>query len=81
MLDTLIQITGILGAIILLYAYAMISRGKLTYTSPVYHVCNLIGALLVGINTAYTAALGALLLNVIWMGISIRHLLKPADAD
>ncbi len=79
MLDTLIQITGMLGAVLLLYAYAMISKGKLSNTSPAYHTYNLIGALLVGVNTAYTVAIGALLLNVVWMGISIRHLLKPAD--
>ena len=79
MLDTLIQITGMLGAVLLLYAYAMISKGKLSNTSSAYHTYNLIGALLVGVNTAYTVAIGALLLNVVWMGISIRHLLKPAD--
>ncbi len=70
------QIAGIMGAIILLYAYAMISKGRFTNTSPVYHTYNLIGAFLVGINTIYMGALGALMLNIAWMIIAIWHLIK-----
>ena len=70
------QITGIIGAITLLYAYAMISKGTLTNTSTTYHIYNLMGAFLVGINTIYMGALGALMLNVAWMIIAIWHLIK-----
>ncbi len=70
------QIAGIIGAITLLYAYAMISKGKFTNTSLIYHIYNLIGALLVGINTVYMGALGATLLNVAWMVIAIWHIIK-----
>jgi len=75
------QIAGILGAVTLLYAYAMISKGRFMSTSPVYHTCNLIGAFLVGINTIYMGALGALMLNVAWMIIAIWHLIKSTSPD
>jgi len=70
------QIAGIIGAITLLYAYAMISKGKLTNTSSTYHIYNLMGAFLVGLNTIYMGALGALMLNVAWMIIATWHLIK-----
>jgi len=70
------QIIGIIGAITLLYAYAMISKGKLTNTSPVYHIYNLTGAFLVSINASHMEALGALILNVAWMIIALWHLIK-----
>jgi uncharacterized membrane protein YfcA len=70
------QIAGIFGAVTLLYAYAMISKGKLTHTTPAYHVYNLAGAFLVGINTIYMGALGALMLNIAWMIIASWHLIK-----
>jgi len=72
------QIVGIAGAITLLYAYAMISKGKLTNTSPAYHIYNLTGAFLVGLNTIYMGALGALMLNVAWMIIALWHLIKSS---
>jgi len=75
-LETVIQITGMLGAALLLYAYAMISKGRLSNSSFSYHTYNFIGAFLVGINTAYMEAIGALILNVAWMFIAIWHLLK-----
>ncbi len=68
------QIAGIIGAITLLYAYAMISKGKFTNTSLTYHIYNFIGAVLVGINTIYMGALGATLLNVAWMIIAAWHI-------
>ncbi len=70
------QISGIVGAITLLYAYAMISKGKLTNTSAAYHAYNLAGAFLVGINTLFMGAIGALMLNIAWMIIAIWHLKK-----
>lgn len=75
------QIAGIMGAVTLLYAYAMISKGKLTNTSPAYHTYNLMGAFLVGINTIYMGALGALMLNVAWMIIALWHLIKSARGN
>ncbi|VAX05599.1 hypothetical protein MNBD_GAMMA26-1631 [hydrothermal vent metagenome] len=77
-LETTLQITGMLGAAMLLYAYAMISKGRLSNSSLSYHIYNLIGAFLVGLNTAYMAAIGALILNVAWMFIAIWHLVKIA---
>ncbi|MCF6353596.1 MAG: hypothetical protein L3J26_00595 [Candidatus Polarisedimenticolaceae bacterium] len=70
------QIAGIVGAITLLYAYAMISKGKLTNTSAAYHIYNLAGAFLVGINTLFMGAIGALMLNIAWMIIAVWHLKK-----
>ncbi len=73
------QIAGIAGAIILLYAYAMISKGRFTNTSAAYHTYNLAGAFLVGINTLLMGAMGALMLNVAWMAIAVWHLKKSAQ--
>ncbi len=68
------QIAGIAGAITLLYAYAMISKGRFTNTSAAYHICNLAGAFLVGLNTLFMGAVGALILNIAWMAIAAWHL-------
>ena len=75
-IESISQIAGIVGAVTLLYAYAMISKGKFTNRSSAYHICNLAGAFLVGVNTLFMGAIGALMLNVAWMFIAIWHLKK-----
>ena len=75
-MDMFIQAVGIVGGLMILTAYAMISKGAWNNTSVVYHTVNLAGAGLVAVNTIYNEAYGASFLNLAWCVISTYHLSK-----
>lgn len=70
------QIAGIIGAALLLLAYFYNNTKRWTSETPVYHLTNLFGALLICINTYYFKVYGPLILNFFWAMIAlngIRH--------
>ncbi|MFC4532325.1 CBU_0592 family membrane protein [Sphaerisporangium dianthi] len=67
----LIDILGMLGAGVLLYAYAMLSMRKMSGDSLAYQLLNLGGAIALMINSAAHLAWPSALLNLVWCGIGI----------
>ncbi|WP_248959523.1 CBU_0592 family membrane protein [Sphaerisporangium perillae] len=74
----LIDILGMLGAGVLLYAYAMLSTRRMSGDSLAYQLLNLGGAIALMINSACHLAWPSAVLNLIWCGIGILALWRLA---
>ena len=62
---------GWAGAAALLAAYAMVSSKKLEGDSTAYQFLNIIGSLLLAVNTISYGAYPSSFVNMIWIGIAI----------
>jgi hypothetical protein len=62
---------GWTGAAILLFAYAMVSFKKLAGDSTAYQLLNIVGSVLLAVNTTAYRAYPSSFVNVIWIGIAI----------
>lgn len=71
---TIPDIIGWVGALSVLYAYFMVSTGKLKGDSMHFQAANILGALALAINTYYNHAYPSTVVNIIWIGIAIFSL-------
>lgn len=62
----IIEITGWLGASCLLLAYFLIVTERIKHTNFYYIFLNIIGALLLTINTYYHKAYPSVVTNLVW---------------
>lgn len=76
MSNTLIQIIGWVGTILVVVAYILVSQKKLNSESRVYQLMNLFGAFFIGVNVWYQKAWPSLGLQVVWGGVAIFELIK-----
>ena len=67
--EVAIEIVGWGGATLILFAYLLLSAGKLTGQSPLYQWMNVVGAAGFVANGWWHGALPSAVLNVIWMMI------------
>ncbi len=67
----LIEIVGWVGAILLLLAYFLLIHKNLTSRSKLYQWMNIIGSLMLGINTLLIKAYPSFLTNIIWFFIGL----------
>ncbi len=74
--DLLIDILGWIGAIALLVAYALISAKRVEGDSTGYQLLNLVGSILLILNTLYYGAYPSSFLNLFWMGVALYALRK-----
>ncbi len=74
--DVLINILGWIGAIALLVAYALISARRVEGDSTGYQLLNLVGSILLMLNTLYYEAYPSSFLNLVWMGVALYALRK-----
>jgi hypothetical protein len=73
-LNILIDILGWVGAVALLVAYALISRGRFSGHSVPYQVLNVVGSVGLIVNTIYYGAYPSTFVNVVWIAIAILTL-------
>lgn len=71
---TLPDIIGWLGALSVLYAYFMVSTGRLKGNSLHFQAANIAGAVCLAINTFYNHAYPSTVVNIIWIGIALYSL-------
>jgi hypothetical protein len=69
-----IDILGWLGALVLVAAYSLISYGSVDGRSPIYQTLNVIGSILLTVNTAWHRAWPSSAVNLVWVGIAIGAL-------
>ncbi len=69
-----IDIAGWIGAVVYLIAYALVSSQKTEGNSISYQVLNLIGGILLIINSTYYKAFPSVGVNIVWIGIAIYTL-------
>jgi len=72
----LIDFIGWLGAGLILGAYYLISAKKASGDSYLYQLINLIGAIALIINAYYKGAIPFVALNIVWVAIAIKSLIK-----
>ena len=81
-LKLIVDLLGWTGAVALLSAYGLISAKKVDGHSPLYQVLNIIGSVLLIVNSTYYRAFPSAFVNVVWLGIagytifSIRNTIK-----
>ncbi len=71
-----IDVVGWAGAALLLVAYGLVSARKVTGGSTAYQLLNLVGSILLMVNTAYYSAYPSTFVNVIWLLIATGALWK-----
>jgi hypothetical protein len=74
--STIIDLTGWVGAVLLLLAYALVSSRKLAGDSVRFQLLNLSGGLLLAANSAYHGALPSVAVNAVWIVIGVVALLR-----
>lgn len=67
----LIEIVGWVGAFLLLFAYFLLIHKNLSSRSKLYQWMNIIGSLMLGINTFLVKAYPSFLTNIIWFFIGL----------
>jgi hypothetical protein len=75
-METLIEILGWIGTILILLAYFLVSNKKVSGDSTVYQLMNLLGVIGVGVNVFHQRAWPAVALQVVWGIIAIFALIK-----
>lgn len=74
---TIIDIIGWIASVLIVGAYFLNIRGKLSSQSKWYILANLVGGLFFIVNTIYLKAYPSALVNVIWVIIAVVALVKP----
>lgn len=69
MTGDIIEVVGWAGAVILLVAYALLTRGTIAVDSGRYVGLNLVGSGALLLNGAYHAAWPSAVLNLLWLAI------------
>ena len=75
---TFIDLVGVFGSFVIAGAYLAVSRAWVTAERPAFHVLNLSGALMILISLWYRPNAGAIMIEVLWIGIALLSLLRWA---
>lgn len=76
MTQTLINLIGWAGVALLLFAYWLVSTKRVQGDSTQYQALNIIGALLLILNSYYFSAYPSVGVNIAWVGIAVFTLTK-----
>ena len=64
-----VEVAGVVGGLLILAAYGLLTAGKLTAKNPAYQWMNVVGAAGFVVNSGWHSAWPSAVLNVIWIGI------------
>ncbi|MEM7103969.1 MAG: hypothetical protein AAF502_12605 [Bacteroidota bacterium] len=71
-----VDVIGWAGSAMLIIAYWLVSKGKISAQSFIYQFLNAFGSLLLVVNTFYYGAYPSSLVNIIWVFIGIFYIAK-----
>jgi hypothetical protein len=71
-----IEIIGWIASVLIVGAYYLNIKGRLTAGAPAYIWSNLIGGLFFIVNTAWHGAYPSAVVNVVWVFIALAALFK-----
>lgn len=80
-MNYLVEIIGWIGAVLITGAYFLNINGKLSSSSPVYIISNLLGGVFFTINTLVHHAYPSMIVNIIWVFIAVGALLKKKKQE
>lgn len=72
----LIEILGWIGSICIILAYMLNLNKKLTVDSLAYYVLNIVGSVLLIVNTAWHRAYPSMAINIVWVIIPVVTIVK-----
>ncbi|RKX33028.1 MAG: hypothetical protein DRP71_11150 [Verrucomicrobia bacterium] len=72
--QVIVEGLGWIGAAAVVIAYYFVSHQKWTGGSLKYHLCNVGGSVLVGLNALYHHALPSMVINIVWLIIGLNAL-------
>ncbi|HZV07245.1 MAG TPA: hypothetical protein VE999_19335 [Gemmataceae bacterium] len=76
----MVDLIGWSGAILLLIAYALVSVKYVGGTSVGYQLLNIVGAVLLIVNSSYYGAYPSAILNLIWAAIAFIAIIRKRKA-
>jgi hypothetical protein len=74
--NLLIEITGWIGSVLIVGAFALNSLDKIKSNSFLYQLANLVGGICFIINTLHHKAYPSAFVNVVWAFIAIFSIIK-----
>jgi hypothetical protein len=74
--ETLIDILGWIGSVLIVGAYGLNISGKVKHDNLYYLWANLVGSFFFIINTYHHNAIPSAVVNVIWVGIALWGIFK-----
>lgn len=77
--QTIFEIIGWVGALLLLAGYFLFSLGKFNAKLWAYHVFNFVSSFLLLINAIYTGSGPFMLVNSVWCIIAIVSIIKERE--
>ena len=75
---TIIDWIGVLGSLLIAGAYLAVSRAWVRADRPAFHLLNFVGAAMILLSLWYRPNAGAILIEVLWVGIAISALINWA---
>lgn len=74
-MNVVVEVAGWSATVVLLAAYALLSRGKLSGQETRYQGLNVVGSALVGLNSLAHGAWPSVSINAMWLLIGVATLL------
>lgn len=75
---TIIDWIGVLGSLLIAGAYLAVSRAWVRADRPAFHLLNFVGAAMILLSLWYRPNAGAILIEVLWIGIALHSLMRWA---
>ena len=75
-MNILIEMMGWIASVLIVGSYALNITGKLSASSKIYVLANIIGGIFFVVNTYYHKAYPSMFVNVIWVIIAIYMISK-----
>jgi len=75
----LVQAVSLVGAALILAAYALLQSGRLHRTDPAFNLLNLVGSLLLTFVAVVDVRWGFIVLEAVWAALSLAGLLRRQE--
>ena len=75
-MNTLVEILGWIGSVLIVGSYALNITGRLAATHKLYVLANILGGLFFVVNTYFHQAYPSMFVNIVWVIIAIVMLNK-----
>ena len=75
-MNTLVEILGWMGSVLIVGSYALNITGRLAATHKLYVLANILGGLFFVVNTYFHQAYPSMFVNIVWVIIAIVMLNK-----
>lgn len=75
-MNTLVEILGWIGSVLIVGSYALNITGRLAATHKLYVLANILGGIFFVVNTYFHQAYPSMFVNIVWVIIAILMLNK-----